>query len=215
MTKTMSSMLERHLGVPSLLEASAPRSAVLGHHRQIDPAPRENGRVDHGHPDFLASFSRHLSSLRKKLTRGDVQLREDLRDAGYPETTLAAYVPEARSPAVSRLPPEILSTVFRELRDATSPAYQPQDYMRYGLRRCLSWHAVAGVSYKWRAVALCDPLLWTTVPLIAHLEIVLLYLSRSNGLPLRILLSPEALFKHMSIVRDNAWRINAFTQVCQ
>ncbi|KZV74533.1 hypothetical protein PENSPDRAFT_749277 [Peniophora sp. CONT] len=188
MAKTTPSMLERHLvqmalhnaGVPSLMAADTP-----GH--QHSPAV-DNHRGD---PNFLSSFSRHFSTLRKRLGHGDAQ---------------------ARPSGISKLPPEILGAIFRELRDAVDPTYQHVAY-EFSLRRCLKWFTVTAVCYKWRLTALCDPFLWTTIPLGANKHLVDMFFERSIACPLRILFTPDALAEHQDIVGDNSWRIKSFVQV--
>ncbi|VDB99860.1 unnamed protein product [Peniophora sp. CBMAI 1063] len=105
--------------------------------------------------------------------------------------------------SISKTPPEVLVEIFRCLRDstATSP-----------LSRALHWQSVSHVSRQWRAAALADSLLWTTVPLEASQEMISCFLERSNGLPLRILFTPVALFCKIGLLRDNAARIKALVQ---
>ena len=74
--------------------------------------------------------------------------------------------------------------IFRELRNCPFPG--PDHVDEYVLFSCVGWQAIAEVSCQWRAIALSDPFLWTSIPLGAPTETIHLYTTRSKGLPLRI-----------------------------
>ncbi|KAH9926376.1 uncharacterized protein B0H18DRAFT_339456 [Fomitopsis serialis] len=96
----------------------------------------------------------------------------------------------ARTPSVSRVPPEILHEIF--LRH---PGYADAEVTSFkNGHRCikdtdcgpLCWAVVSHVCRRWRAVALHSPSLWTRLTVSPHPEWMAELLHRSAKLPLQI-----------------------------
>ncbi|VDB94266.1 unnamed protein product [Peniophora sp. CBMAI 1063] len=196
MTGTTSTMLERQLMQMSLHNLGASvlekTGVSLGQGRS-HAGYQEIGRED---SDFRTSLSRHLSSLSERLGLDEKPQSE-----------------AARVPAISKLPEEILALIFHELRDAADFTLLG-DHSIFTLESCLSWLAVTTVCREWRAAALGDAWLWTTIPLYGNRDWVARYVERARDYPrLRILFTPDALDEHQDFLHANARRIEALVQV--
>lgn len=106
---------------------------------------------------------------------------------------------------ISRLPPEILCQIFREVRGNHDYANYEDDRLWTGTSHsepCLNWISVSHVSRQWRCVAINDAHLWTDPPLKnPQWTMTMLERSRMTTMP-AITLNIDELDKHV---------VNAFT----
>ncbi|KAI0047725.1 hypothetical protein FA95DRAFT_1199524 [Auriscalpium vulgare] len=114
---------------------------------------------------------------------------------------------------VSRVPPEILSTVFTFLLDIDPP--QALHASNYKLSSTFGWLAVTYVCRHWRQVALQQSSLWSHVTLTFGSQWAATFLSRARNLPISIQVHkrttdrsavPDAKFWQLEFLAENMQR---------